>query len=256
MTAPAEFGFPMHTHTFRAPNPEATQQYGVPNACNQCHSEKSPAWAQEQCFVGWVLPRFTAEFEEAETAYLRLRSFMSDADPSRREKLDAATPVYRLAYASMDPLRNSGVAMNWAAYDEPAMKSVLDDVKGTDRLLSQLYSLVGTWETDTKAQLSALLDTGALAALNHVLRARKLPEVSPPPVAESYGKTVETFLAFNRTVNKRGRSLFDEADRRTTWRTWIEIHKALSIGRYRESPEHDISELEEMGLIKKSFTLD
>ncbi len=256
MTAPAEFGYPMHTHTFRAPDPEATQRYGVPNACNQCHSDKSASWARDRCFVGWVLPRLTAEFEDAETAYSRLRSFMSDADPSRRATLETATPLYQRVRETMDPLRKRSVATNGSLYGPAAPKNLLDNAEAMDTALSQLSSLVNTLEADTKAELDALLDASALAALNHVVRAQKLPELSPPAIAQSCGRTVEKFIAFNRTVNQRGQSFFEEAGRRTTWRTWVEIHKALVDGIFRESAEYDIPELEQMGLIRKSVRLD
>ena len=73
MTAPEKFGYPMHTHTFRTPDPKDTVRYGVPNACNHCHSDKTPAWAREQYLAMWVLnegapdalPRFLASFEDA-----------------------------------------------------------------------------------------------------------------------------------------------------------------------------------------------
>ena len=32
-------------HTFQAPVPEVTAAFGVPNACNTCHDDKSPEWA-------------------------------------------------------------------------------------------------------------------------------------------------------------------------------------------------------------------
>ncbi|MFW5822581.1 MAG: ammonia-forming cytochrome c nitrite reductase subunit c552 [Tangfeifania sp.] len=34
-------------HSFRPPMPEATIQFGSPNACNQCHDDESPEWANE-----------------------------------------------------------------------------------------------------------------------------------------------------------------------------------------------------------------
>ncbi|QGY42882.1 ammonia-forming cytochrome c nitrite reductase subunit c552 [Maribellus comscasis] len=34
-------------HSFRPPMPEATIQFGSPNACNQCHTDKSPEWANK-----------------------------------------------------------------------------------------------------------------------------------------------------------------------------------------------------------------
>jgi hypothetical protein len=260
MTAPAEFGYPMHTHTFRTPNPKATLRYGVPNACNQCHSDKTPTWAREQYLVMWVLKegapdelvKFMLEFEDAESAYLQLRAFMSDAEPSQRARLDAVGSLYQRILHFVAPLRERS-----AAYvDNAALKKVLDELQAMEPMLSGLDSLINTWEADTKAALRALLDTDALAALNHVLRARMLPEVSPPPIAASYGKTVEAFLAFNRAVDQKGQSFFEKAGRRTSWRTWVKIYKALSDGTYRENPEHDISELEQMRLIKKRLTLE
>ena len=34
-------------HSFRPPMPEATIRFGSPNACNQCHDDKSPEWANK-----------------------------------------------------------------------------------------------------------------------------------------------------------------------------------------------------------------
>jgi predicted CXXCH cytochrome family protein len=36
---------PRHDHSFRIPRPDLTETLGVPNACNQCHEDRSPAWA-------------------------------------------------------------------------------------------------------------------------------------------------------------------------------------------------------------------
>ncbi len=35
-------------HTFRFVSPKLTAQFGMPNACNTCHADKSPAWALDQ----------------------------------------------------------------------------------------------------------------------------------------------------------------------------------------------------------------
>ena len=32
-------------HSFRVPRPDLTETIGVPNACNACHTDRSPAWA-------------------------------------------------------------------------------------------------------------------------------------------------------------------------------------------------------------------
>ena len=39
---------PRHDHSMRIPRPDRTVTMGVPNACNQCHKERSPQWAAEQ----------------------------------------------------------------------------------------------------------------------------------------------------------------------------------------------------------------
>jgi hypothetical protein len=49
--ATAEYNFDIHSHTFWAPDPRVTIQYGgqeeMPNACNLCHTDQSPEWAAQ-----------------------------------------------------------------------------------------------------------------------------------------------------------------------------------------------------------------
>jgi len=40
-------------HTFQAPVPENTAQFGIPNACTTCHDERSPEWAAKQMNEWW-----------------------------------------------------------------------------------------------------------------------------------------------------------------------------------------------------------
>jgi predicted CXXCH cytochrome family protein len=42
----------MHAHTFRFITPADTQKLDIPNACNLCHTDKTPAWAAE-VLSGW-----------------------------------------------------------------------------------------------------------------------------------------------------------------------------------------------------------
>ena len=39
---------PRHDHSFRVPRPDLSVKLGTPNACNQCHADRSPAWAAKQ----------------------------------------------------------------------------------------------------------------------------------------------------------------------------------------------------------------
>ena len=36
-----------HDHSFRIPNPKQSADIGAPNACNQCHQDKTPEWSVE-----------------------------------------------------------------------------------------------------------------------------------------------------------------------------------------------------------------
>lgn len=36
-----------HDHSFRVPRPDLSVKYGTPNACNDCHTKKSPQWAAD-----------------------------------------------------------------------------------------------------------------------------------------------------------------------------------------------------------------
>ena len=38
---------PRHDHSFSSPDPRLTKEFGVPNACNQCHTDKDVDWAIE-----------------------------------------------------------------------------------------------------------------------------------------------------------------------------------------------------------------
>ncbi|MDR3375468.1 MAG: cytochrome c3 family protein, partial [Ancalomicrobiaceae bacterium] len=38
---------PRHDHGFRIPRPDLSVRFGTPNACNACHTDKSPQWAAE-----------------------------------------------------------------------------------------------------------------------------------------------------------------------------------------------------------------
>jgi tetratricopeptide (TPR) repeat protein len=38
---------PRHDHSMRIPRPDRTVSMGVPNACNQCHANRSPQWAAD-----------------------------------------------------------------------------------------------------------------------------------------------------------------------------------------------------------------
>jgi predicted CXXCH cytochrome family protein len=52
-----------YDHTFRVPRPDLSVKYGTPNACNNCHKNKSSNWAAE-AVVKWYGPNRRYHFAE------------------------------------------------------------------------------------------------------------------------------------------------------------------------------------------------
>lgn len=73
-----------HDHSLRVPRPDLTVKYGVPNACNSCHTNKSPEWAMNS-----VKKNYGSQ---------RKYHFSDDLVPG--SKLDAASEVHLLRLVS------------------------------------------------------------------------------------------------------------------------------------------------------------
>jgi tetratricopeptide (TPR) repeat protein len=54
-------------HSFRAPRPDLSEKYGTPNACNDCHDDKSFQWANE-AIIEWYGPDRIPHFSPILTA--------------------------------------------------------------------------------------------------------------------------------------------------------------------------------------------
>ncbi len=69
-------------HSFRPPMPEATIKFGSPNACNQCHDDKSPEWANKI-----VKERKDPHYQEETLYWAQLIKEARDADWSRLDEM-------------------------------------------------------------------------------------------------------------------------------------------------------------------------
>ncbi len=118
-------------HSFRIPRPDLTIKFGTPNACNQCHADKSPQWAQSyiEKWYGKSRPfqygeAFAAAVENKPFADSLLKrivindlypplvraiaiGYLSDADSNKttiEENLNALEPAMRLSAIERMPL--------------------------------------------------------------------------------------------------------------------------------------------------------
>jgi predicted CXXCH cytochrome family protein len=113
-----------HDHSFRIPRPDLSAQTGTPNACNDCHRDKSAEWAAER-IAGWFGPArrgyqtFAAAFHAAWTeqpdaqalltAVAAAPSVPALARASALAELPAPdTDLARRALADPDPLVRLG----------------------------------------------------------------------------------------------------------------------------------------------------
>jgi predicted CXXCH cytochrome family protein len=66
-----------HDHSFRIPRPDLSVQLGTPNACNDCHRDKSAAWAAQQVET-WFGPQRHG-YQDYATAFHAVWSEAMDA---------------------------------------------------------------------------------------------------------------------------------------------------------------------------------
>ncbi len=103
---------PRRDHSFRIPRPDLSIKLGVPNACNQCHTEESPEWAAEKTaqWYGTAI-RETPHYGEVIAA-------------AREGDVEAYAPLVELASDSSQPAIVTASALELLAQYSPAEPSV------------------------------------------------------------------------------------------------------------------------------------
>ena len=96
-------------HTIGSPLPELTRRFGVPNACNTCHTDESSAWAEEKVNDLWgrldtfkaYRARIVERAEQLDRAFRNqpvstaiLARWLSDSNASLVERAGAASFLY------------------------------------------------------------------------------------------------------------------------------------------------------------------
>ena len=131
-----------HDHSFRIPRPDESAKFGTPNACNDCHKDKSAAWTA-QAINKWYGPnpngyqRYTETLSAARhrasdaasrlvalaedvkapgiaraTALSELQPYLdADTYAAAREGLQSSDPLLRLA--AVDLIASADAATRW-----------------------------------------------------------------------------------------------------------------------------------------------
>ncbi len=82
---------PRHDHSFRIPRPDLTVKIGTPNACNDCHADRSPAWAAD-ALVRRFGPERPGMFHYGEAIHAAQQSRPGAARMLRRVIDDSQSP--------------------------------------------------------------------------------------------------------------------------------------------------------------------
>jgi len=99
---------PRHDHSFRIPRPDLSETLGVPNACNKCHEDRTPAWSVAELKKRYPHPKkgfqdFATAFASADRgepdATIALAQLVSNQDESA---IARASALERLALLGGD----------------------------------------------------------------------------------------------------------------------------------------------------------
>jgi predicted CXXCH cytochrome family protein len=105
-----------HDHSFRIPRPDLSIKLGTPNACNDCHKDKSAAWAA-QAIEGWYgsnrkgfqtyAEAFHADWNDALDAASLLAAVAADRNAPAFVRASALTELgSRLSPSNIDLVRS------------------------------------------------------------------------------------------------------------------------------------------------------
>jgi predicted CXXCH cytochrome family protein len=163
---------PRHDHSFRIPRPDLSVTLGVPNACNQCHTDRSASWAVGAVRKRYPDPKpgfqgFAEAFAAADRGDPVASIALTQVAANQAESAIArASAIDRLGDI---PGENSLLAAEAALEDESALvrraaASVFDTVAPQERraLLPLLADPARIVRMQVARSLTALAASGAL----------------------------------------------------------------------------------------------
>lgn len=143
-----------HDHGFTSPDPRLTKEFGIPNACNRCHTERSADWSLDY-IVQWYGPRTNDTVFRRAEAVTRARAGDAAAVPGLLKMAREETiPLWRAVAVNL--LRR------WSAQPEVAevLRSSAGDTNELVRSVAvrALEPLASSGETAARALVNAGLN--------------------------------------------------------------------------------------------------
>ena len=184
-------------HSFRVPRPDLTEKLGVPNTCNACHADRTPAWAANT--VGGWYPHGRQTTPHYGTALHAGRVGASDAE-ARLDALILDRGAPAMARASALPL----LARNATPASETAIKAAIADPDGLVRMAVPRA---------LPANLSAAAVRGVAPLLSDPVRAVRIETARALAGADPQAMTPDQRTALAKAIQELVAAEMVDADR-------------------------------------------
>jgi predicted CXXCH cytochrome family protein len=192
-----------HDHSFRVPRPDLSVKLGTPNACNDCHTDKSPQWTAE-AIERWHGPNrkgfqnYTAAFHSAWNGQADAAALLGIVAGDRNAPAIARASALTELAAHLSPA-NINLAQNALADSDPMVRiGALDMLANVSA--SQIWPLVSPLLTDSNRGVR-IRAVGLLAAV---------PTASQPPAdREPFVRAAAEFVAAQRLNADRPEALWE-----------------------------------------------
>jgi tetratricopeptide (TPR) repeat protein len=178
-----------HDHSFRIPRPEDSVSYGTPNACNDCHQDKTAAWAL-RAVQNW--------YGNGHPGY---QQFTGQLSAARRQLPAAAAGLLALARDGTAPAIARATALTelTSYLDADALAAAREGLQSADALirLAAVELLAGTDPT-TRWQLLARALTDPVLAVRVAAAdalADALPTDAPAEIKNAYERALAEYVA-------------------------------------------------------------
>jgi Flp pilus assembly protein TadD len=183
---------PRHDHSFRIPRPDLSAKLDTPNACNDCHSDKSPQWTAA-AIEGWFGPErngfqtYGAAFHASRTDQADAAALLSVvAADSNAPAIARASALAELGSRTSPP--NISIARSALADPDPVVR-----IGALDMLENFPAGQVWPWVAPLLSDPVRGVRVRAASLLAAVPTASQ-----PPPDRERFERAATEFIAAQR----------------------------------------------------------
>lgn len=168
---------PRRDHGFTSPDPQLTIEHGIPNACNRCHQDQTPAWAAE-----WTGKWYGEKMNRRARDRARVIARYHGGDAGVRTNLLAMAQSEEI-----DAWRAALVSMLAPWSDQNDVRAFLAAERTNNHPLVRSSAIRAMQD----APAESIADPSALVRLDaSIIRYERNPRVKPPTLAE-----VQAYLA-------------------------------------------------------------